>query len=239
MKGNGILASLALSLLLCAPAFCMNPAVEKAHQASYHILQETMAEGTMSCSATAVGPQALLTASHCEQASDDIFIDGQTFAQEAVIVGHIRDGFDHTILLVKNVTFPVYVSVIEKKPDQGDDIFTFGNPGDWVDVFQKGYVASIQFDDSMAAQMGEGKPPEILLDFQAYPGISGSGVFNTDGVLAFVVSAYHEQSDSKSAIAFASAWPLHFSAPELNKAASFTCPADPKPAPKPAPEVKK
>ena len=228
MKGNGILASLALSLLLCAPAFCMNPAVEKAHQASYHIAQETLAESGM-CSATAVGPQALLTATHCEEPTDDIFIDGQKVSGEAIIVGRIRDGLDHTILLVKNVTFPDYVSVLEKKPDLGDDVFTFGNPGDWVDIFQKGYVAGIQLDDSMAAQMGAGKPPEVLLDFQAYPGTSGSGVFNTDGVLTFVVSNYHEQSKEGVAIAFASAYPLHFSTAELDKALKFTCPADPKP----------
>ncbi len=231
------------SLLLIAalaffsvPCFAkVDPAVDKAHQASYHIAQEVITGGSM-CSATAIGPQALLTASHCELPTDDIEVAGQTVEGDAIIVGRIRDGLDHTILLVKNIAFPVWVDVLERKPDLSEEVFTFGNPGYWADVFQKGYVASIQFDHSIEAKLGQGHPPEVLLDFQAYPGTSGSGVFNEDGVLCFVVSFYREQSDKDTAIAFASAYPLAFDKAELAKAKSFAVAPDP--APSPTPEKK-
>ena len=233
-----ILLTLALSLLLFVPAFGASPAINKAHNASYHIAQETATGSGADCSATAIGPQALLTASHCEMPTDEIAVvgEGNDIEGMAVIVGKLRDGLDHTILLVKNIEFPVFVDVLQKKPDQGDDVFTFGNPGDWTDVFQRGYVSSIQYDQSMAAALGGGKPPIVLIDFQAYPGTSGSGVFNNDGVLVFVVSELAIQSEHEAAIAFTGAYPMNFTADQLNKARTFTCPADPKPAP---PEKKK
>lgn len=228
-----LLSLVAVVLLFLPCVAAVNPAVEKAHNASYHIAQMTLMGGSM-CSATAIGPHALLTATHCELPTDDLEIMGQTVGGDAIIVGRIRDYVDHTILLIKNIEFPVWVSVVEKKPSLGDDVFTFGNPGTWTDIFQKGYVAGLQFDTSMEAQLtGNAKPPEILLDFQAYPGTSGSGVFNLDGDLVFVVSSYHEQSDDKVAIAFASAYPLLFSKDELAKATAFTVAPDPAPAPTP------
>src|SRR5579864_1538915 len=134
-----VFLSVVAALLLLTPCFGkVDSAIDKAHEASYLIGQETITAAQL-CSATAIGPQALLTASHCEAATDDIEIAGQKVHGSAVIVERLRDGLDHTILLVKNISFPVWIDVLEQKPELAQDVFTFGNPGDFADIFERGY----------------------------------------------------------------------------------------------------
>lgn len=223
-------AFLSAVLLLLTPCFAkVDPAVDKAHEASYHIAQGTVSSSGL-CSATAIGPQALLTATHCEEPTDDIEIVGSKIAGEAIIVARLRDSLDHTIFLVKNISFPVWVDVLQDKPELAQDVFSFGNPGDWIDIFQKGYIAGIKYDTSAFNR----KPPLIFIAIQAYEGSSGSGVFNTDGVLIVVLSyaASQKDSDGAASISFAAAYPLHFEKAALDKARTFTV------APDPAPETK-
>lgn len=211
-------------LVLSLPVFGLSPAVDKAHKASYQIGQKAVSGGGF-CSATAVGPHALLTAAHCEIPTDDLYIRGIE-DNPVQIVGKIRDEQDHSIYLLKGVTFPVYAEILPAdKFEQGEDVFTFGNPGDWQDIYQRGYIAGILVDRSMAAAFGAGNPDEILLDFQAFPGQSGSGVFNADGKLITVVSGEDEQEHHDEAIAFASAYRLNFSPEDLARAKAFSAEA--------------
>ena len=209
----------AVLLFLTLPALAISPAIDKAHKASYQIGQETLSEGGV-CTATAIGPHALLTATHCELPTDDLYIRDQD--GPFTIVARIRDGYDHTILLLKGITFPVVVAVDQTSLGVTDDIFTIGNPGKWKDVYQKGYVAGIIVDDSMEAAIGAGKPPEILIDIRAFPGESGAGIFNTDGVLVAVLSGDQMQVHDDVSIDLGAAYPLNFKDADLARAKTFS-----------------
>jgi V8-like Glu-specific endopeptidase len=211
-------------LFLTLPVFGLTAAETKAHAASYQIGQITVSGGGR-CSATAIGPHALLTASHCEAPTDELYIRGQE-GNPFQIVGRIRDEQDHTIFLLKGVTFSDYADVLPAdKFEQGEDVFTFGNPGKWQDIYQRGYVAGVLVDDSLAAALGHGDPDEVLLDFQAYPGESGAGVFNSEGKLLTVVAADDIQAKPDEAISFASAYRLNFSPEQLLRAKTFSAEA--------------
>jgi len=202
-------------------------AVEKAHNASYHIVQSTLA-GNSVCSATAIGPQALLTATHCELPSDDLGLAGQEVQTDVVIVDRVRDSLDHTIYFIKGATFPVYVDVIQQKPGLAEEVFSFGNPGDLDDIYSKGYVAGIKYDHSLAASFGHADPPEILFNLLVYEGNSGSGVFNMGGDLIAVESVCEIQKKDGLSTSFAGAHPLYFKKAELARAKTFTTPPEPK-----------
>ena len=206
-------------LCISLPVFAVSPAVSKAHKASYQIGQETLSDHAV-CSSTAIGPHALLTATHCELPSDDLYIRGEDGAFP--IVARIRDEQDHTILLLKGITFADYVAVDQKSIDVTQDIFTIGNPGKWRDVYQKGYIAGILIDNSMEAAFGGGHPPIILIDIQAYPGESGAGVFNTDGVLIDVLSGEDSQVEEGITINMGTAFLLSFKPEELARAQTFS-----------------
>ena len=169
-----------------------NPAIASAHRTTHSILIGNVLE-QKSCSATAIAPHALLTASHCESASDTVKIDGTVNAK---IVGIMRDGLDHSILLV-GTTFKDYADFSESRIQVGDDIFLFGNPGALNDVLRKGYVAKVApnpKDVNPVAFKFIG--PQILLnyyDFNGWFGDSGAAVFNSDGEIIGVVSMIHVQ----------------------------------------------
>lgn len=209
-------------LLLTLPALAISPAVSKAHKSTYQIGQQTISDqGT--CTATAIGPHALLTATHCELPSDDLYI--RDAEGPYTVVARIRDGQDHSILLLKGITFPTYVDVDETSLGVTDDIFTIGNPGEWQDIYQKGYVAGLKIDQSAAAAMGAGKPAEILIDIQAFPGESGSGIFNTDGVLVAVLSGDEMQVHEGRSIDLGTAYPLAFKSEDIARAKAFSAEA--------------
>lgn len=215
MKKFLLLVVLGLSL----PAFAISPAIIKAHKASYQIGQATIAEGSR-CSATAIGPHALLTATHCELPTDDLYIRGED--GPFTVIARIRDGQDHSILLLKGVTFADYVEVDQKSLQVTDDVFTIGNPGDWQDIYQKGYVAGLKVDRSMAAAMGEGEPDKILIDIQAFPGESGAGIFNTSGILVAVLSGDQMQTREGVSMDLGFVYFLNFKPEDIARAKAFS-----------------
>lgn len=210
-----------LILLFMLPALAVAPAVEKAHKASILIGQQTVVENSV-CSATAIGPQAILTATHCEKATDVLFVSG--LKDSLTIVGHIRDDADHTIYLVDGFVFANYVKVSLATPEVSDEIFTWGNPGELNNIYQRGFVAGYKRDNSLEAAFGGGQQPKLLFTVQAFPGTSGSGIFNAEGVLVAVESeAYVDQyaGDHAVILHLASAIPLAFKQADIDKAVAF------------------
>jgi hypothetical protein len=155
-----------------------NPAIEHAHLITYEIEFHTKLINEK-CSATAIGPHALLTASHCEGPTEDILID---FMPHKVL-GIARDENEHTVFFVDD-KFYAWAKVSTEAMQLGDDVFLFGNPGDMLDVLRKGYVSK------MSADMDDDKA-EFALDFNGWPGDSGAGIFNAKGELVGVVSMGH------------------------------------------------
>jgi hypothetical protein len=197
--------------------------IAKAHKTTYHIAQATISQAAM-CSATAIGPHALLTASHCEQPTDELLIQGVD--DPVTIVGKIRDGKDHTIYLLSGITFSDYAIIDQTtKLQQGDGVFIFGNPGDWSDILRKGYFAGMVINKNPFSNT----PNEFLFDMQVWHGDSGSAIFSEDGFIVGVVSVMDTQKDESSPpdIQMEGSFAMSFTSAQLQRAYGFIPEASP------------
>ena|SRR6202795_1574743 len=205
---------LAFSVVACAEK--TKTPTELAHASAHQIRQKPPIGSPLTCSATAIGPHALLTATHCEAPTDDLLI--RHADRVAIVVQRFRDGNDHTIYLIKNVTFADYVIVdLSNKLGQGTNVFMFGCPGTLQDMYRRGYVAGKEED-------------MILFDMADWHGDSGAGIFSEDGKLVAVVSLLVSQSkpdELENAIRFTGAFPLAFTQEQLDKARAFSIADDP------------
>jgi hypothetical protein len=196
-----------------------------AHRTTHAIMEETIVEPTRSCSATAIAPHAILTASHCEMPTSVVAVDGGDGLME--IQGTIRDGFDHTIYEVSG-TFKNYAEFSSARVSVGDDIFLFGNPGELNDILRKGYVAKAPLENIGDFQRFMLGPiaDQVTYDFNGYFGDSGAAIFNSNGEITGVVSQILSQSEPSShggAVSqnFMLGYTLHFTADQLKQAEQF------------------
>lgn len=195
--------------------------IRVAHRTTHEISEVTIT-GKSKCSATAIAPSAILTASHCEEPVDSIEIDGRTVTIQALI----RDHFDHTIYFV-DATFEHYASFSDTPAVAGDNIFLFGNPGRLTDMFRRGSVAKLP-DIHSNPFMADIKGPSVLAtyyDFNGWFGDSGAAVFNEDGQIVGVVSMIEHQRDEKDfegpELVFMLGFGLHFTPLQIQDAQSF------------------
>ena len=149
--------------------------IDKVYSEVYHTRQATVAEVSY-CSATAIGPLALLTATHCELGTDEIVLQGKDGAPDVdlKIERVVRDGYDHTIMYVSPIAlagyvFPAFASVdLAHKFGRGDDVFLIGNPHGFSNIFRKGYVSGATLCDGLNQE----SIPEILIDVNVGEGDS-------------------------------------------------------------------
>lgn len=198
--------------------------IEKSRKASFEIGQTTISDDVQ-CSATAIGPHALLTATHCELPSEELLLRG--INEPLPIVGRIRDGNDHTIYLLKNITFINFSEVrLNDSFAPSQNVFMWGNPGSWQDIFRKGYIAGTLKDRSLAAAFGVGEPDAILFDFQSYNGDSGAAIYNEAGQVIAVNSEIVWQSRNfgpnfTAKISMAAAFAFNFKQTDIDRARNF------------------
>lgn len=215
------------SLLLCGVANATTPDVIRvAHQTTHHTVYGTIVTGAISCSATAIAPHALLTATHCEVPADKLFVD----EDEVDILGRIRDEYDHTILLV-DFTFKHYAPIAETRAQVADEVFMFGNPGGFENLFRKGQL--IGFRDGMGrdgsatwASGDKNHDCELVFDLNGYFGDSGSGIFNDKGEIITVVtwSLSKHNEESQQTFVLMSGYAFDFTPEQWLKAKSFMPP---------------
>lgn len=218
MKRTALIVALLLSFGLTMSA---NDAVLK--MAKYtHRIRESVISGGSTCSATAIGPHALLTASHCEQPTDEVQIDEED--DTVKIIKIIRDGNDHTIFLVSDdfkdyAKFGAAISL-------GDKVRIIGNPHGKLGVYREGVVANIE-EAEEGSPFTKSKPETIWFDLNVFEGDSGSAILNDRGeivgVLSFQVPA-PEGDQGKMAGAFS----LAFTPKQLAEALKFVPPVTPK-----------
>lgn len=145
------------------------------------------------CSATAVGPDLILTATHCMEGNRITAINGQP----AYALKRIDDGKDHSLVRV-SIKFKRWAKVGGTLL-AGDKVRWLGNPAANDDVYREGYVARSYTD-------------EIWLDANAFGGDSGAGVFCADGRLCGVVSAGKVWTRGPFSFAVTILYPLSFTA---------------------------
>lgn len=123
------------------------------------------------CSGTATGPNEITTASHCLSARL-VSINGE----RATLLHSRKVGSDITLIYVdrRNERWSAWR---ESEPVQGEPIRYYGNPLGMADIVRHGY---------MAGQRG----PVWLADVEIAPGDSGAAVFDSQGRIIGVVSAY-------------------------------------------------
>jgi hypothetical protein len=207
-----IIAALAFSIA----AFAQIPqdVIQTAHATALHTGEITFEDGVDECSATAVGPHAILTASHCESATDTLHIDGYTEGR-IQIDRIIRDDADHSIYLLSGITFEHYTAVyLDYKPVVGEQVFFFGNPGVWSDLYREGYVAGHTERDNVDT---------LLVNVNGWHGDSGAGLFTVSGKLIGVISGRATQNgeDKGDVISLGAVYALAFSPAELVEASRY------------------
>jgi V8-like Glu-specific endopeptidase len=127
------------------------------------------------CSATAIGPQTLRTATHC------LGTLLQTVEGRPVRVVRVVDRQnDHADVVVAGVRF-LHWAHLGPVPKQGDRLRWWGNPLGEPDMYRQGYVSKVR-DDA------------IFVDATVCHGDSGSGLFNDAGQLVGVLSAMTDES---------------------------------------------
>jgi hypothetical protein len=146
------------------------------------------------CSAIKLGPQTLLTASHCfRTATRLIFVDGVPAAIERI---H-QDKNDHALVLLSHITMKNFAK-FGAPPSEGDNIHYWGSPYVFNMLLRRGYVSG--FDEV-----------NTLYDANGYHGDSGAGVFNEQRQLVAVISYIH----GKESFAMMGSYPLNFTAQQL------------------------
>jgi hypothetical protein len=193
---------IALFLLVFLVAGCAKQlsAVDRAHRTTLHLSMDTG-----SCSGTAIGPHAILSASHCFAGMQSLSVNGVP----VVVADAISDGHDHTILIVDQ-TFLNWAQ-IGPAPAQGDQVFILGNPGELTDLYRGGHMSGSAVD---------GNTRVSLYDLQDFPGDSGSGIFDEQGRLVGVISIFMAFQDRGARIQFAGSFGLAFTPAQLALAAT-------------------
>lgn len=187
-----ILAGAMLALPACRkhkfkPAPVVRTALEIQHAATHRIAVYDFIEGEVGhCSATAIGPHALLTAQHCFKDSNVVRLDNEKVT--TTIYAALLDGNDHVIYLVDR-TFTDWAGVNERSLIAGEPVHMWGNPGRNSDMYRDGYfdkIEKIKHD------------PLSWLKFMLpiYPGDSGSGIFDANGSVVAVISMCNTSAEN-------------------------------------------
>lgn len=181
---------------------------QREHAATHRIEQRTIFSSSV-CSATAIGPHALLTAAHCVLASPQLLVDKDTFV---TIQAQLVDDRDHIVLLIDGPAM-TYVDVKVRPFVAGDEVHIFGNPGGFTDLYRRGVVSGSK---EMGTPIGDAVTV-VYLDLNDFFGDSGAAVFNADGQVMGVVSTLHvDQSFKLTGIV-----PLSFTADQFKEAREF------------------
>lgn len=184
----------------------------------YHLINQRTIFAGNACTSTAIFPHALLTDSHCEQATDELLMDGYPVH----IAGRIRDSHDHSIYLLSDVTFASYAKLAFNDLHKGEAVHFFGIAS-WRDPLRRGhfrrYVSQSTFyPQGWGFESTHDKRDVEQFAMLAIPGDSGSGVMNDKGELVAVISTSNEQG-------ICSAFPLAFTTQQLKEAESYAPPS--------------
>lgn len=169
--------ALALTVFLACPVFANDAhraVIERIHKYTHSISQRTITDAD-ACSATAIGPHALLTASHCELPTNDLDVDGT----ETKIIKILRDQNDHSIFIT-NGNYKDFAALSSDPAKVGDTVFIFGNPGKHNDIFRQGTVVAVE-KEIPDSPFSDRVPPVTVCDLNSFSGDSGAAIFDETG----------------------------------------------------------
>lgn len=199
-----------VALLVLIFSGCTSYDIERSSRNSTHYIEPNNGGR---CSSTAIGPHALLTAEHCDDANADTMkIDGV----EVHIDGRVKDGEDHIIYLYDHVKFDHWSEVVPFDFNVPLNVYMWGDASGYTGLFRRGTISNI-FN-----YQGE---VLVLIDLNVYYGDSGSALFNEYGQIILVFNDLlqdgHISHGQFVALKLAACKPLAFSQDELMKASSY------------------
>ncbi len=156
------------------------------------------------CSATAIGPHALLTATHCDLKASVVGVDGVA----AAIVDRIADGNDHTIYIV-NITFSNWAQFEMGKTAPGDEVWLRGNPDGLTQLVRHGI-----YSGAIAEKIDGVARIIFMFDINGWHGDSGSAIFDKHGKIIAVTSIGVDDGGWNMLGTF----PINFTKAQLDKA---------------------
>ena len=213
--------------MTCVPVFAMPKHPESsaqrkaAHQIVFeakHVTEDgTVEVGHGLCTASAIGPHALITATHCDVGETSLVVDKGFITY--TIISRIADGQDHTIFLVNGPAFKdtmgKFYTDVTPSDKMGDRVYFFGDGGGmFPPQYRVGYrMGSMTMTtDDVPAGMPVGEV--WIFDMNVVGGDSGSAMYDEHGKLLTLVT-YGMGGH------FCGAYPLHFSAAQIDQAEQF------------------
>ena len=160
-----------------------------------------------SCTATAIGPHALLTASHCNEFGEDKFIQLDYSSRYFHILAIATDNRDHDIYILDGPAFTHYVTVHAREARIGESVTSYGTGGN--DFPPHAYYGKVVMDfnggDTSDVDIAE---RTHAFSFRAIPGDSGSAVYATDGsIVGLVTWGNGDASEGPEAVGMALNFP--------------------------------
>jgi hypothetical protein len=194
-------ATVALLLAMSLPAGC------QAQPPLNHMQRITgtlnLPEGGI-CSATAIGPHAIATASHCmATVKDEVRFRGINYR----VVKVMHDGKDHALVILDGDMGAF--ARRGRNARLGETLWMWGNPMGLPQVLRRGEVSRVSAD-------------ETLLDCRCFNGDSGMGLFNEAGQLVGVFSGAYTERGALGSLDFTFPvyFPFRFSAAQWAEARS-------------------
>ena len=189
------------------------------HEIMFSVADPDSDDGRKSavCTASALGPHALLTAAHCDMGETSVQLDTVKVINYHIL-GRIKDGQDHEIFLVDGPEFKVTMGSLYTPGDYnigevGDEVFMFGDggamfPAQYRTGLLMGHVApdkdSLPIDGDI-----------FVYDMNIIGGDSGSAVYSTlTGKLVAIVTYGIDDH-------FMGAYPIRFTQDQVDQAEQF------------------
>lgn len=184
----------------------------------YHLINQRTVFAGNACTGTAIFAHALMTASHCEEATDELLMDGYPVH----VAGRIRDNHDHTIYLLSDVTFKNCAQLDVNDLHKGEPVHFFGIAS-WHDPLRRGHFhqyvnQNAYYSLGWGFEATHDKRQTEEFNLLAIPGDSGAGVMDTKGRLVAVISASNSNG-------LCTGFPITFTQEQLKEAESYAPPS--------------
>jgi hypothetical protein len=199
-------------------------------QKSQHMITFLDAEGerTSLCTGTAIGPHALLTASHCNEGEgpdhhDTVTLDLST--QHFHLLAEAEDGRDHVIYLLDGPAFtnflPESALLNVVPPKKGETVYLCGDGLGAYPPYCRWGVPNDGDNDSDVSDIDKAQGMQYFT-LAIIPGDSGSAVFGSDGRVVAIITYGGDAEDRETPSQAAAGFGLNFKKSVLDRAATFS-----------------